>query len=263
MRFSIITPTFNRQVAVQRSIASSLAFARSVGESEVVVIDDASTDGTVATIRGRYAAELTSGILKLGARQENGGSTLAKADGARNATGDWLIFLDSDDELLPEASLSIPGFIDMHPGPHVFFFRCTDQTGQLIGPPVAPRLFSFADLLAGGTPGECLPVISRTAFLQFPTDNDVLAFEFMATLRIVKAHGSAMLSDAIARRYYMDGTDRLTSRAGNLRRAKQHALGFRRMLDEFGPMMSFRKRMGIYARILCYSVVAFCVRRRQ
>jgi glycosyltransferase involved in cell wall biosynthesis len=260
MRFSVITPTFNRRSIVQRSIDSSLEFARAVGDSEVVVIDDASQDGTVDMLRTRYAKELTSGILKLVERQRNGGSTVAKADGARRASGDWLVFLDSDDELLPEASRSIPGFIGAHLDAPVFLYRCIDQEGHPIGPPVSPRPLSFDELLAGGTPGECLPVISRIAFLEFPTDNDILAFEFMSLLRIVRAYGPAMLSDAVARRYHMDGADRLTSRTGNLRRARQHARGFGRMLQEFGPMMPFWKRLALRLRILCYSLIAACVR---
>jgi glycosyltransferase involved in cell wall biosynthesis len=259
MRFSVITPTFNRRAIVQRSVDSSLAFARAVGGSEVVLIDDASQDGTGEMIRSLYAEELSGGTLKLVERPQNGGSTVAKADGARSASGDWLIFLDSDDELLPEASVCIPGFIDGHREAPVFLFRCVDQEDHPIGPPMSARALPFVDLLNGGTPGECLPVISRTAFLEFPTDNDVLAFEFMATLRIVRAHGPAMLSDAFARRYHMEGADRLTSRAGNLRRAKQHARGFRRMLTEFGPMMPLRKRMGLRLRIFCYSLAAACV----
>lgn len=263
MKFSIITPTYNRRSIVQRAIDSSLEFARAVGDSEVVVVDDASQDDTVGVIWGRYREALAAGILKLVERRQNGGSTVAKADGARRASGDWLVFLDSDDELLPEASRSIPAFIDAHRDAPVFLFRCIDQDNRPIGPPVPPRPLSFNELLTAGTPGECLPVVSRLAFLEFPTDNDVLAYEFMSILRIVRARGPAMLSDAVARRYHIEGADRLTSRAGNMRRAAQHALGFRRMLEEFGPAMPLRKRVGICLRIFCYGLIAVCLPQRQ
>ena len=263
MRFSVITPTYNRRSIVQRAIDSSLEFAYAASDSEVVVIDDASQDDTVGMIRDRYGKELAAGILKLVERRQNGGSTIAKAEGARKASGDWLVFLDSDDELLPEASKSIPSFIDEHRDAPVFLFRCIDQENRPIGPPSPSRPLSFYELLTAGTPGECLPVVSRLAFLAFPTDNDVLAYEFMSTLRIVRARGPAMLSDAIARRYHMEGADRLTSRAGNMRRARQHALGFRRMLDEFGRAMPLRKRAGIRLRIFCYGLMAACLPQRQ
>src|SRR5262245_27643075 len=156
MRFSIITPTFNRRSIVSRSIDSSLAFIHSVADSEVVVVDDASRDGTSDEIRQRYRAELDNGFLKLVERQQNGGSTIAKGDGARSARGHLLIFLDSDYELLKEASMAIPPFIDAHPNAPVFLFRCVDQDDLLIGPKVSPRALTFSQLLNDGTPGECL-----------------------------------------------------------------------------------------------------------
>jgi glycosyltransferase involved in cell wall biosynthesis len=258
MRFSVITPTFNRQQIVRRAIESGLEFVRAVGDSEVVVIDDASSDGTVGMIRSIYERELSSGLLKLVTREKNGGSTAAKSDGARQARGDWLIFLDSDDELLPEASAAIPAFIHSHPDAPVFLFRCIDQNQRMIGSPASPRSLALVDLLTAGTPGECLPVISRKAFLEFTPDGDPLGFEFLSVLRIVKAHGPAMLSDSIARRYHTDGNDRLTSRAGNLRRADHLVRGFHRMLSEFGPAMPLRYRLGIYLRMGCYRAIALC-----
>jgi glycosyltransferase involved in cell wall biosynthesis len=258
MRFSVITPTFNRGATVSRAIDSSLAFARAVGACEVIVIDDASLDGTAEMVRNSYAKELKAGILKLLGRSQNGGSTVAKTQGARHASGDWLVFIDDDDELVPEASITLPAFANEHNDSPVLLFRCVDQIGNLVGPPVPPSALDFDHLLTRGTPGECLPVVARTAFLEFPSENDVPAYEFLAILRIVRAHGPAMLSDAVARRYHMEGSDRLTSRAGNLRRARQHAEGFRRMYREFGSMMPMQKRIGIQLRIFCYSLVAAC-----
>ena len=259
MRFSIVTPTFNRRAIVARAIDSALPLVRAFPGSEIVAVDDASRDGTVEMLQGAYARELTEGLLKLVVRPQNGGSTAAKADGARSASGDWLVFLDSDDELLPEATTAMPAFIAAYRETPVFFFRCIDQAGRLIGPLVLPRALSLTDLLSVGTPGECLPVISRPAFVRFPPDNDPAAFEFLSTLRVVQAYGPAMLSDAIARRYYTEHEDRLTSRSGNLRRVKKHVEGFRRTLREFGALMPLRKRAAILVRIFCYSLIGFFV----
>jgi glycosyltransferase involved in cell wall biosynthesis len=258
MRFSVITPTFNRQQIVRRAIESGLEFVRAVGDSEVVVIDDASSDDTVEMIRNTYARELDSGLLKLVTREKNGGSTAAKSDGARQARGDLLIFLDSDDELLPEAATAIPAFVKSHADAPVFFFRCIDQNQQMIGSHASPRALTLVELLTAGTPGECLPVISRKSFLEFTPDGDPLGFEFLSVLRIVRAHGPAMLSDSVVRRYHTEGNDRLTSRAGNLRRANHLVLGFRNMLTEFGSAMPLRYRLGIYLRMGCYRAIALC-----
>jgi glycosyltransferase involved in cell wall biosynthesis len=256
MRFSIITPTFNRRSTVPRAIDSSLEFCRAVGDCDVIVIDDASQDGTADMIRATYANELEAGVLKLLVRPRNGGSTVAKTQGARSAGGDWLIFIDDDDEFAPGASERLPAFAGMHSKTAVLLFRCIDQDENLVGAPALPAALSFERLLNDGTPGECLPVVSRIAFLKFPSENDIPAYEFLAILRIVRAYGPAMLSDIVARRYHMEGGDRMTSRAGNLRRAKSHAEGFLQMYREFGSMMPWRKRFGILLRIICYRLVA-------
>src|SRR6266700_2196823 len=114
MQFSIITPTFNRRALVDRSIESALTFARSVGETEIVVVDDASFDGTAEMIRVKFASEIADNRLILIVRQGNGGATAAKNDGVRAARGNWLVFLDSDDVLLPNASAIISSFAAQH-----------------------------------------------------------------------------------------------------------------------------------------------------
>jgi Glycosyl transferase family 2 len=77
--YSIITPTFNRRGVIVRSIESSLAFIRIVRNAELVVIDDASCDGTVELLCGRYADEIACGVMTLRVRSTNGGVTAARA----------------------------------------------------------------------------------------------------------------------------------------------------------------------------------------
>ncbi len=111
MRFSIVTPTFDRRAIVTHAIDSALAFARAAGDCELLVVDDASRDGTPDMIRATYPQEIAGGLLVLLQRPANGGATAAKNTGAQAARGDWLIFLDSDDRLLPAASRAIPAFV--------------------------------------------------------------------------------------------------------------------------------------------------------
>lgn len=263
MLFSIIIPTFERRSVLSQSIDSSIAFAHAAGETEVVVVDDASQDGTAAMIRERYAPQLASGSIKLVERRINGGVTAARNEGARVAHGDWLIFLDSDDQLLPVASTAIPGFAVQNKAAAVLFFRCEDETGNLIGPPAPAGPFDFDTMLTRGTPGECLPVVSRTAFLAHPFDEDLRGFEYLAYLRIVQRHGPAMLSETAVRRYATTGADRLSTLAGRLRRADLMARGFARMRAEFGGMLSFRQQAALVLRLVCYRLAAIVGFGRQ
>ncbi len=63
--------------------------------TEVTVIDDGSTDDTQAMVNKEFPAVHYY-------RQENCGVSSARNLGIHHATGDWLAFLDSDDEWLPE-----------------------------------------------------------------------------------------------------------------------------------------------------------------
>jgi glycosyltransferase involved in cell wall biosynthesis len=256
MHFSIIVPTFERRRLLSQSVDSAIAFANAAGEAEIVVVDDASQDGTVAMVRERYAQQITSGLIKLIERRSNGGVTAARNGGARIARGKWLIFLDSDDQLLPIASHAIPAFAVQYRSAPLLVFRCQDERGNLVGPPAAPGPLDLEALLERGFPGECLPVASRAAFLAHPYDEDLRGFEYLAYLRMVQRHGPAMLSETVARRYATTGADRLSTLAGRLRRADLLARGFARLLAEFGSKLGFRQRAALVLRIVCYRLAA-------
>jgi len=93
LKVSALIPTYNRRTQVLRAIDS--VFAQTVGVDEIVVVDDGSTDGTAEAIRSRYGKR----VILL--RQENAGVSAARNRGIREAAGEWIAFLDSDDVWLP------------------------------------------------------------------------------------------------------------------------------------------------------------------
>lgn len=93
MKVSAIIPTFNRRDYVTRAVDSVLA--QTVPVDEIIVVDDGSTDGTIQTIRSRYGSRVA--VL----RQENAGASAARNRGLREARGEWIAFLDSDDVWSP------------------------------------------------------------------------------------------------------------------------------------------------------------------
>jgi len=260
-RYSIVIPTFDRANTLPRAVESALVFARHA-PAEIVVVDDASRDGTVEQVKERYASMIAGGILKLVCRKENGGATAAKNDGARSAAGEWLIFLDSDDELTKDAAGHIERVIAAASAEtHLVFFRCVDTAGKLIGPPVgAPRMLDLPTLVRQGTPGECLPVVRRESFLAEPYDSDLRGFEALAYARLVRRFGHAHVVDAIIRIYHVEGDDRLSTAANRLRRGCQMALGFRRLLMDFRTEFEFTDIFRLAARMLIYG--GFCTIRR-
>ena len=99
MKFSIIIPVYNAEGSLKASLDSLQAQAfRNV---EVVFVDDCSTDSSPAIMQA-FLEEI--GLPGRIIRQEkNGGVAAARNRGLQEAQGEYLLFLDADDKLAPEA----------------------------------------------------------------------------------------------------------------------------------------------------------------
>ena len=92
---SVILPTYNRAQSLRRAIDSVLAQTHQ--ELELIVADDASTDGTAALL-----ATIHDPRLRHLRCPRNGGPGYARNRGVEAARGEVLAFQDSDDEWVPE-----------------------------------------------------------------------------------------------------------------------------------------------------------------
>ena len=98
MKISIIIPIYNVETWLPRSVEAILA--NDTADCEVLLIDDGSSDGSPA-LCDRYAAEHPDLIRAI--HQKNAGPGAARNTGIAAATGDWFLFVDSDDRLAPNA----------------------------------------------------------------------------------------------------------------------------------------------------------------
>ena len=96
-RISVIIPVYNAASSLDRCLCSVLD--QTCTSFEVILVDDGSTDGSSA-ICDRYAEE-DSRIVVI--HKENGGVSSARNAGIEAATGDYIMFLDADDVLSPDA----------------------------------------------------------------------------------------------------------------------------------------------------------------
>lgn len=92
---SIIIPTYNRENVIKRAIDSVLR--QTYSSYELVIVDDGSTDGTESVVD--QAADSRIRYIRL---KENQGVAHARNVGIREAKYDYIAFLDSDDEWLPD-----------------------------------------------------------------------------------------------------------------------------------------------------------------
>ncbi len=90
---SVIIPTYNRAKFVTKAIDSVLA--QTYSDYEIMVVDDGSTDNTREVL-----VPYMDKIIYI--YQENAGVSAARNTGIRDTSGQWIAFLDSDDEWLAE-----------------------------------------------------------------------------------------------------------------------------------------------------------------
>ena len=92
MDISVIIPTYNRMALLRRALKS--VTTQVFAPAEVIVVDDGSTDQTIAMVTEKFPN------IRL-ITQQNRGVSAARNRGIEAAAGEWVAFLDSDDEWLP------------------------------------------------------------------------------------------------------------------------------------------------------------------
>lgn len=141
--FSIVIPTFNRAVSAAAAVRSVLA--QTDGGWECLVVDDGSTDGTRAALDG-----FTDPRLRFFWNERNRGQHACRNQAIREAKGEWIAFLDSDDLFLPRRLETLAAAIAARPSAGFWFTNAWQHRwGRLIGT-LFPR---DADLAEGRVPG--------------------------------------------------------------------------------------------------------------
>lgn len=96
-KISVVIPAYNSETTVKRAVDS--VYAQDYENIEVIVVNDGSPDNT-----GEVLEELKNIHPDLVViTKENGGVSAARNDGIKAATGKWLMTLDADDYIDPEA----------------------------------------------------------------------------------------------------------------------------------------------------------------
>jgi hypothetical protein len=94
MTISVIIPSYNAAKWLRAAVASVRGQTRPA--DEIIIVDDGSSDGTDLLCR-EFGADVRY------VRRENGGLAAARNTGVAASFGEWLLFLDADDVLLPDA----------------------------------------------------------------------------------------------------------------------------------------------------------------
>jgi glycosyltransferase involved in cell wall biosynthesis len=141
---SVIIPTFNRQKSLIRALDS--VYKQSYQPSEIIVIDDGSTDQTANIVYKNYP-DVTY------VYQENAGVSMARNTGILQSTGDWIALLDSDDEWHKNKLLQQTTLLDKNPSYSIIH---TDEIWIRNGIRVNPK--NKHQKIGGHIFQECLPL---------------------------------------------------------------------------------------------------------
>lgn len=157
---SVIIPAYNRCGTLGRALASALT--QIDPPHEVIVVDDASSDDTAATV-----ATFTDRRIRVIRHDRRLGAAAARNTGARAARGRWLAFLDSDDEWLPQMlarQLAVLGKSPPHAGASVAGYVIVDNRNGRETAFQPPQTITVDDMAFGCSysPGSTLIVAADT-----------------------------------------------------------------------------------------------------
>lgn len=94
IKISVVIPAYNREKTIEKCLESVMN--QTYSPYEIIVVDDGSTDNTIQKIEMQNCE-----IIKV-LKQNHKGAQAARNYGIREAKGDYIAFLDSDDEWLPD-----------------------------------------------------------------------------------------------------------------------------------------------------------------
>lgn len=124
MKLSIIIPLYNNENTLKRCVESVLA--QNIDDCEVIIVDDGSTDnsGVIADEWARKDARIT--VI----HKSNGGLSDARNSGLDIISGNYVTFIDSDDELMNDTLLPLMDILYNHPEYDILEYSVMQNAGS-------------------------------------------------------------------------------------------------------------------------------------
>lgn len=251
MKCTTVITTFNRLHCIEAAINSVLT---ELPDHEVVIVDDASTDGTAQFVKTRYVQEIAAGVLSIHCLTDNVGVTGAKNVGYEQSRGDWVLFLDSDDYYPRSAGEIIQREVAKSDRCPIVFFRCRTQTGKFVGDHEGKGfLIDLETYLRYTSFGEALTAVNKRLVGSVPPYVASLrGYEGLGCARLLRTYGPGRLSDGVARIYVTNGEDRLSVNKGFILRMPLLAKGHLLMIRDFFDVMRMPQILNLLLKALVY-----------
>jgi len=180
--FTIATPVYNREDCIGRCIESVLN--QTVLPFEMLLVDDGSTDGTKSVIK-KYQQEHS--IIKLFEAPKNGGENYARNRCVEYASGDFILWLDSDDYILPDSIEFIQKSINENPGFLHYMYVPSDRMDEFALSSDFSKekhITTYEDWLLEKVSGDFVHVMHISLFESLPFFEEIKGFPGVNFLRL-------------------------------------------------------------------------------
>jgi len=200
---SIITPMFNASAYLEATIESVVA--QSMKSWEMIIVDDASTDGGASLKIARRWQKKDVRITVI-AQKQNGGSARARNEGLRCAKGRFIALLDSDDLWDKDYLKKQLAFMKEKDAALVAasFRRIDENSKEILFPVICRGNLSYKSLLITNDIG-CVAALydsKKTGGIQFLDESlGSVRDDYELWLRIVKMTGPAFGSPEVLASY--------------------------------------------------------------
>jgi glycosyltransferase involved in cell wall biosynthesis len=169
--FTIVTPTYNRAYIISKTIKSVIA--QSFDDFEFIVVDDGSTDNTKEVVEGFNDKR----IIYIKLPTSSGGPCHPRNVGFEKAIGEYVVLLDSDDELDKDILKTYKEWIEKKPQMKVFLMDTINEdenklrSGSSTGDNLKKqRTFTYEDMICGRCTGDYIFCIKKEVVkkIKFP-----------------------------------------------------------------------------------------------
>ena len=187
---SVVVPVYNTEKYLRRCVESIRA--QNYKNLEIILVDDGSSDGSYVLMQKLAAEDPGTKIFT----EENGGASKARNTGVRNATGEFVSFIDSDDYIEPEMIESLVSATDKYQADSVIA-QCGRREQDEAGNPLPNALpeqkelkivesvdFIESLLLYTGESSLCTKLVSRKLLLEHPFAEGVMCEDFLLCIQL-------------------------------------------------------------------------------
>lgn len=250
MKFAILTPTFERNERLKRAVKSVLT--QTWEDWELIIVDDGSVKVDTKKVLEEFLGDER---IRFFQGKENKGAGVARnlAMDKMSLESEWVVQLDSDDELVPEALEKMKEEIEANPGKKFWWWGTKDEHGKKIGWVKGGKLevnyddfFEKIDVDFGE---ELMPVWHRSLNEIVKFDEKIFFACGISWMKILKSGENLQMRDE-ALRIYWQGDEGICRQKSLKSLSEKYYQSMKRgeeeMLRLFGEVISKNKK--IHAR---------------